>query len=54
VDIDDGWFDPLAAARGRELSLLTSSDLAQLLESHHVCLVRLRDLAGRGITRAAA
>ena len=54
ADVDDGWSDPLAAARGMELSLLTSPELAQLLESHHVRLARLSDLAGREITRAAA
>jgi hypothetical protein len=54
ADVDGGWFDPLAPARGRELSLLTSAELAQVLESHHVRLVRLRDLASRGSSRAAA
>jgi predicted glycoside hydrolase/deacetylase ChbG (UPF0249 family) len=54
ADVDDGWFDPLAAARGRELALLSSPELARLLESHRVRLVRLSDLTGRGIACAAA
>jgi len=54
ADADDGWSDPLAAVRGRELSLLTSPDLVRLLEEHQVRLGRLGDLACRGITRAAA
>jgi predicted glycoside hydrolase/deacetylase ChbG (UPF0249 family) len=54
AETDDGWFDPLAAGRERELALLTSPELAQLLEAHQVQLVRLRDLSCRAINRAAA
>jgi len=50
----DGWHDPLAELRGGELSLLTSPELVQLLETQNVRLARLSDLAACGNTRAAA
>jgi predicted glycoside hydrolase/deacetylase ChbG (UPF0249 family) len=54
VERDDGWFDPLATARVRELALLTSPELVRLLEEQHVQLARLSEIASRRVTRAAA
>jgi predicted glycoside hydrolase/deacetylase ChbG (UPF0249 family) len=51
---DDGWSDPLAAARAAELALLTSPELVELLEQRQMRLARLSDLAPRGAARAAA
>jgi len=50
----DGWGDPLAALRSAELSLLTSSELVELLESRQVYLARLSDLAAQRAAFAAA
>lgn len=50
----DGWHDPLAERRAGELSLLTSPDLVQLLESQRVRLGRLSDLTPREFAFAAA
>ncbi len=50
----DGWYDPLAAARVGELSLLTSPELVDLLERHHVRLGRLSHLNCRRAAHAAA
>ena len=44
-NIDDGWTDPLASLRPNELRLLTSSELADYLETHHYRLGRLAHLA---------
>lgn len=41
----DGWHDPLASLRAGELSLLTSPELVQILETQHIRLGRLSDLA---------
>lgn len=40
----DGWHDPMASARVPELALLTSSELAGLLEARGVRLGRLSDV----------
>ncbi|MGE5192055.1 MAG: carbohydrate deacetylase [Deltaproteobacteria bacterium] len=50
----DGWSDPLAAVRADELSLLTSPELAQLLERQQIRLARLSELTDCEATRAAA
>jgi len=50
----DGWYDPLALQRHGELSLLTSDDLVQLLESRQIRLGRLSELsASRRLAVAA-
>lgn len=41
TDAEDGWADPLAAQRPKELEMLTSSDLVNLLLSRGVTLGRL-------------
>ncbi len=51
---DDGWHDPLARSRAAELSLLTSPDLVELLESSQIRLARLGDLSAEGTARVAA
>jgi predicted glycoside hydrolase/deacetylase ChbG (UPF0249 family) len=48
------WHDPLAAGRSNELSLLTSPELVELLESRNIRLTRLSDLAARCSSSAAA
>jgi predicted glycoside hydrolase/deacetylase ChbG (UPF0249 family) len=50
----DGWDDPLATLRPRELALLTSPDLALLLETHRIRLSRLADLVERQDVNVAA
>ena len=50
----DGWHDPLAKLRPNELALLTSPELALLLEIHDIRLGRLADLAPRATLPAAA
>lgn len=54
AESDDGWHDPLAALRPQELSLLTSPELALLLEMHQVRLGRLCELGTRQPLTAAA
>ncbi len=49
-----GWNDPLATVRAAELSLLTSPELAQVLETEQLRLARLSELAPTCATRAAA
>jgi hypothetical protein len=44
---NDGWHDPLAALRPRELSLLTSPELAELLAAHRITLGRVSELTAR-------
>jgi predicted glycoside hydrolase/deacetylase ChbG (UPF0249 family) len=51
---DDGWDDPLAALRPQELALLTSPDLALLLDSRGIKLSRLGDLVARQDINVAA
>jgi chitin disaccharide deacetylase len=46
-DIADGWHDPLAAYRPRELQLLLSPELAEALYARQRRLGRLSALAGR-------
>jgi predicted glycoside hydrolase/deacetylase ChbG (UPF0249 family) len=43
----DAWYDPLAALRPQELALLTSPEMALLLETHRIRLSRLGDLVAR-------
>lgn len=50
----DGWHDPLAELRTRELSLLTSPELELLLEMRHIRLGRLSELALRPALPIAA
>jgi predicted glycoside hydrolase/deacetylase ChbG (UPF0249 family) len=50
----DGWSDPLASARAAELALLTSPELARLLEDRQIRLARLSDLAPLRAACAAA
>jgi predicted glycoside hydrolase/deacetylase ChbG (UPF0249 family) len=49
----DGWHDPLADARGEELALLCSAELASLLEARQIRLGRLSELRPRQIRAAA-
>lgn len=51
---DDGWYDPLAEQRSRELWLLTSPGLVELLEAEHIRLGRLSELAAHNAVTAAA
>ncbi|HLJ11512.1 MAG TPA: ChbG/HpnK family deacetylase [Planctomycetaceae bacterium] len=48
----DDWHDPLAQTRPRELSLLVSSELVELLATQQVSLGRLGDLAVRQNSRS--
>ena len=41
----DGWHDPLAHFRPQELQTLVSSELPEFLQTHHLRLGRLSDLA---------
>ena len=51
---DDGWHDPLAHSRSEELSVLTSSELVELLESQHIRLGRLSEIASPASAAKAA
>jgi len=50
----DGWNDPLATLRPRELELLCSNELANVLARRKVSLARLSDLRGAAAIRRAA
>ncbi len=50
----DGWHDPLADVRPGELSLLTSPDLVELLESQQIRLGRLAGIAPSASAAKAA
>jgi chitin disaccharide deacetylase len=52
-EIDDGWFDPLASLRPRELELLESPAFAGRLTAHGATLGRLSQLGEAGQRRAA-
>ncbi|MBI3865430.1 MAG: ChbG/HpnK family deacetylase [Planctomycetia bacterium] len=50
----EGWYDPLAALRPKELALLTSPELPLMLEMHQIRLGRLSELAAPRSLSAAA
>lgn len=50
----NGWHDPLADLRSGELSLLNSPELVQALDSQHIRLARLTEIAPQNVLAKAA
>jgi predicted glycoside hydrolase/deacetylase ChbG (UPF0249 family) len=53
TDPEEGWSDPLATHRPKELDMLTSPDLVSLLQSRGVTLGRLKETSTAVATKAA-
>jgi predicted glycoside hydrolase/deacetylase ChbG (UPF0249 family) len=53
-EMKDGWHDPLAHSRSGELSLLTSPEFVQLLETQHIRLGRLSEIPPPALNAKAA
>jgi predicted glycoside hydrolase/deacetylase ChbG (UPF0249 family) len=53
TEADDGWSDPLAAQRPKELEMLTGAELVHLLQARGVTLGRLNETKTAVATRAA-
>jgi hypothetical protein len=53
TDAEEGWNDPLAAHRPKELEMLTGPDLVLLLQSRGVTLGRLRTPLATVVAKSA-